>query len=288
MADRIGGEILSADSRQVYKNMNIGTGKDYDQYLVNGQKIPYHLIDLVDPGIEYNLYRYMTDFLQSFKSIIKREKVPVICGGSGLYLHAILKGYDLAEVPVNRKLRNELVSSNMEQLKHTLLQMKVPHNKTDLEDRDRLLRAIEIARYDQEHSIHRKNLIGFEEVIPIRKVVFGIQFDRETIRKRITARLKARIREGMIDEVNTLLDSGITIRRLESFGLEYRYATLFLTGKLSYQEMFDRLNIAIHQFAKRQLTWFRKMEREGIEIKWINGLLPLESKVKIVCEAVGG
>ena len=139
-----------------------------------------------------------------------------------------------------------------------------------------------------EDKIVEARKIHFEDVIPIRKVVFGIQFDRETIRKRITARLKARIREGMIDEVNTLLDSGITIRRLESFGLEYRYATLFLTGKLSYQEMFDRLNIAIHQFAKRQLTWFRKMEREGIEIKWINGLLPLESKVKIVCEAVGG
>lgn len=275
LAARLDGEVISADSRQVYRGMDLGTGKDYEDYWVNGVEIPSHLVDIEDAGAHYNVYRFQTDFIHVFNDINKRKKIPVMCGGSGLYLEAVLKNYRLIEVPPNKELRKKLEGKTLEELTEILKQLKPElHNQTDVETDRRAIRAIEIEKYYAEHSQEAS-------VMPkINSLNIGIDFDREMRRQRITTRLKQRLEEGMLDEVQKLLDSGLTPQQLIYYGLEYKFLTLHLTGELSYDEMFKKLEIAIHQFAKRQMTWFRGMEKRGIKIHWINGHLSMEEKVE--------
>jgi tRNA dimethylallyltransferase len=273
------GEVISADSRQVYRGMDLGTGKDYADYIIDGKNIPYHLIDIVDAGYEYNVFEYQKDFLKVFEEVANRRKLPVMCGGSGLYLEAILKNYKLIQVPLNEELRNKLEGKSLDELTEILKTYKSElHNQTDIENEKRAIRAIEIEEY---YLTHPEINIGMPD---IRSLVVGVQFDRQTRRKRITSRLRQRLREGMLDEVQRLLDSGLTPEQLTYYGLEYKFMTQHLTGELTYQEMFDGLNVAIHQFAKRQMTWFRRMEKQGIEIRWLDGFMPLEEKVAKVVE----
>ncbi len=275
----LNGEVISADSRQVYRGMDLGTGKDYADYIVDGQQIPYHLIDIVDAGYEYNVFEYQKDFLKVFDDISSREKLPVMCGGSGLYLEAVLKNYKLIQVPLNEILRKNLEGKSLDELTEILKNYKSElHNQTDIENEKRAIRAIEIEEY---YLTHPEINIGMPD---IRSLVVGVQFDRQTRRKRITSRLRQRLREGMLDEVQRLLDSGLTPEQLTYYGLEYKFMTQHLTGELTYQEMFDGLNVAIHQFAKRQMTWFRRMEKQGIEIHWLDGFMPLEEKVAKIVE----
>ncbi len=269
------GEIISADSRQVYRNMTIGTGKDYQDYIIDGQQISYHCIDLVDPGYQYNVYEYQKDFLRAYADIIAREKMPVLCGGSGMYIEAAITGYQLIQVPVNNALRLELAGKSDEELIDILSSIKALHNRSDMDTRKRMIRAIEIAQYQTEHP--QKDADNYPEIKPL---LIGIKYDRESRRKRITNRLKQRLGEGMIEEAKALLDSGLTPEQLEYYGLEYKYLSLFLTGKMTYEEMFTGLNTAIHQFAKRQMTWFRRMERNGHKIWWLDGYAPMEEKLQ--------
>lgn len=273
------GEVISADSRQVYRGMDLGTGKDYADYIIDGKNIPYHLIDIVDAGYEYNVFEYQKDFLKVFEEVTNRGKLPVMCGGSGLYLEAILKNYKLIQVPLNEELRNKLEGKSLDELTEILKTYKSElHNQTDIENEKRAVRAIEIEEY---YLTHPEINIGMPD---IRSLVVGVQFDRQTRRKRITSRLRQRLREGMLDEVQRLLDSGLTPEQLTYYGLEYKFMTQHLTGELTFQEMFDGLNVAIHQFAKRQMTWFRRMEKQGIEIRWLDGFMPLEEKVAKIVE----
>lgn len=274
LAARVNGEVISADSRQVYRGMDLGTGKDYADYFVNGIEIPSHLVDIEDAGVHYNVYRFQTDFIRVFNEIQSREKFPVLCGGSGLYLEAVLKNYRLIEVPPNRELRKQLEGKTLEELTEILKQLKPQlHNFTDVETDRRAIRAIEIEKYYAEHGQDES------EMPDINSLNIGIDFDREMRRQRISARLKQRLDEGMLDEVQKLLDSGLTPEQLIYYGLEYKYLTLHLIGELSFDDMFRQLEIAIHQFAKRQMTWFRGMEKRGTKIHWINGHLPMEDKV---------
>ena len=271
------GEVISADSRQVYRGMDLGTGKDYADYIIDGKPIPYHLIDIVDAGYEYNVFEYQKDFLKVFEEVTNRGKLSVMCGGSGLYLEAILKNYKLIQVPLNEELRNNLEGKSLDKLTEILKTYKSElHNQTDIENEKRAIRAIEIEEY---YLTHPEINIGMPD---IRSLVVGVQFDRQTRRKRITSRLRQRLRDGMLDEVQRLLDSGLTPEQLTYYGLEYKFMTQHLTGELTYQEMFDGLNVAIHQFAKRQMTWFRRMEKQGIEIRWLDGFMPLEEKVATI------
>jgi tRNA dimethylallyltransferase len=273
IAYMVGGEIVSADSRQVYRGMNLGTGKDYADYTISGTTIPCHLIDIVDPGYKYNVFEYQRDFNKVYSDLKKRKIFPVVCGGSGMYADSILTGYKLYEVPPDTGLRIELEKKSMEELREILLTFKDLHNSTDTDSKKRLIRAIEI-----EHSSRNKEKIynGFPKV---RALLVGIIFDRETRRKRISERLRQRLNSGMVDEVKHLIDQGIDTETLIYYGLEYKYITFYLTGKISYEEMVKDLEIAIHQFAKRQMTWFRGMERKGLKINWIDGGLPIEEKV---------
>jgi len=279
VASVLNGEVISADSRQVYRGMDLGTGKDYADYVVDGKTIPFHLIDIVDAGYEYNVYEYQKDFLRVFAEITNRGMLPVMCGGSGLYLEAVLKNYKLIQVPVNESLREKLMNKTLEELTGILRTYKnYLHNQTDTESEKRAIRAIEIEEYYLSHP-------GMVTAMPdIRSLVVGVKFDRMSRRKRITNRLKDRLKEGMLDEVKRLLDSGLTPGQLTYYGLEYKYMTLHLTGKLSVQEMFDGLNTAIHQFAKRQMTWFRRMENQGIDIHWLDGYMPLDEKISKILE----
>ncbi|MCF8331996.1 MAG: tRNA (adenosine(37)-N6)-dimethylallyltransferase MiaA [Bacteroidales bacterium] len=272
-AARHNGEVISADSRQVYRGMDIGTGKDLSEYSVAGQNIPYHLINIADPGEEYNVYRYQQDFLNSYKSIISEGKTPVLCGGTGMYIDAVLKGYRLFYVPENQELRTALKHKSIDELRHLLKQYKTPHNTTDTIDRGRLMRAIEIQDY---YTKHAEKATDFPDITTL---IFGISFDRPVIRERITTRLRERLDNGMIEEVEALLNKGIPPESLKFYGLEYRYLTQYILHEISYHQMFSRLNTAIHQFAKRQTTWFRKMEKQGFTIHWIDGQLPLENKI---------
>jgi tRNA dimethylallyltransferase len=274
LAARINGEVISADSRQIYRGMDLGTGKDYEDYFVDGVEIPSHLVDIEDAGVHYNVYRFQTDFIQVYNEIQSRGKFPVLCGGSGLYLEAVLKNYRLIEVPPNKPLRKELEGKTLEELTEILKSMKPQlHNHTDIETDRRAIRAIEIEKYYAENGQD-------ESVMPdVNSLNIGINFDREMRRQRITKRLKQRLEEGMLDEVQKLLDSGLTPEQLIYYGLEYKYLTLHLIGELSFDEMFRQLEIAIHQFAKRQMTWFRGMEKRGTKIHWINGHLEMEEKV---------
>ena len=274
LAHHLKGEIISADSRQVYKGLDIGTGKDLKDYEVDGNPIPYHLIDIAEVTNEYNLFQYQQDFLTAFQVIKNGNVLPILCGGTGLYLDAILKGYHLKKAPFDEELRGNLADLPDEVLVKMLSGLRRLHNITDVEDRDRLIRAIEIARFEAEHP---------DVVFPkLSSINFGIRFEREEIKKRITHRLKIRLQSGMLDEVQGLLKSGISSERLFKLGLEYRWVSQYLLNQVNYNDMFQKLNAAIHAFAKRQMTWFRKMEREGINIHWLDGNLLLEDKTSFI------
>ena len=279
LAHRTGGEIISADSRQVYRRMDIGTGKDLQDYVVEGEQIAYHLIDIAEPGTKYNLFRYQHDFLAVYNSIVERGRQPILCGGTGLYIEAVLKGYRLSAVPENPALRKELESLSMEQLTEMLRELKQKngscmHNTTDVDTAQRAIRAIEIETFNGQHAPEAAVLPRMDAL------VVGVSIDREERRRKITCRLKQRLDEGMADEIRGLLAEGIPAEDLIYYGLEYKFVTEYVTGKCSYQEMFSRLEIAIHQFAKRQMTWFRGMERRGFDIHWIDAMLPLSDKVE--------
>ncbi|HOV10507.1 MAG TPA: tRNA (adenosine(37)-N6)-dimethylallyltransferase MiaA [Bacteroidales bacterium] len=274
LADKTGGEIISADSRQVYRGMTIGTGKDLDDYLIEEKKIPFHLIDIVAAGEEYNLFRFVSDFKNVLDEIIKRKKLPVLCGGTGMYIEAVLKNFAIPDVPVNEAFRKTLENKTDQELQELLKSYKTLHNETDTENRRRLIRALEIAHFAAEKKVIPEKLFEGESY------VFGISMPREIVRKRITERLHKRLEEGMIEEVKQLLDSGVSASRLIRYGLEYKYITQYLLEEYSYDEMVRLLNIAIHQFSKRQMTWFRGMERRGININWVDGMLPMEEKLK--------
>ncbi len=273
IAKEFDGEIISADSRQVYQNMDIGTGKDLGDYQSGELKIPYHLIDIVAPGTEYNVYQYQMDFVNAFNSILSRNKLPVLCGGSGMYIEAVLNRYELIRVPINEKLRKELEDKDLAELARILLNYRSLHNTTDIKIKKRLLRAIEIEEYYSRNEKAKREYPEFSAFIT------GILYDRETRRKRITERLKFRLENGMIEEAQDLLNKGVSHEKLIFYGLEYKYLSWYLTGKITYNEMFTGLNTSIHQFAKRQMTWYRKMERNGFEINWIDGELSMEEKI---------
>ena len=278
LADKINGAIISADSRQLYKRMDIGTGKDYDDYVVNGKTIPCYLIDIYEPGYKSNVFEYQKNFMDAYTAICSEGKMPLLCGGTGMYIEAVTKAYKLISVPVNQGLRDELQTKSLPELEQILASYKKLHNKTDSDTIKRAVRAIEIEEY-------YKNNPDFDISLPeINPLYIGVEVDREVRRARITERLKKRLDHGMIKEVEELLESNIKAEDLIYYGLEYKFITLYLTGKLEYNEMQQQLNIAIHQFAKRQMTWFRKMEREGTLIHWINGNLPPE---KFIDKVVG-
>lgn len=258
-------EIISADSRQVFMEMNIGTGKDLGDYNINGEIIPSHLIDIADPGTEYNVFQFQRDFQVARNSILERGKTPLMCGGTGLYLESVLLGYNLVEVPENESLRLQLTGFTNDELINRISSYRPLHNTTDTLDRDRLIRAIEIEYFKE---LNKKELVLTDLS---HTPVFGIRFDRKIVRERITARLNQRLKEGMLEEVQQLLDKGITKEQLMFYGLEYKYITLYLSGELAYDDMFRLLNTAIHQFAKRQMTWYRRMENKGIQITWLEG-----------------
>lgn len=270
------GEIISADSRQVYRGMDIGTGKDLGEYDVDGRQIPCHLIDIVEAGYKYNVFEYQSDFLRVWDDCRKRGVMPVLCGGSGLYVEAVLKGYKLLAVPVNEELRTALSGMSLQQLSERLATYKKLHNTTEIDTPKRAIRAIEIEEYYRTHPYEEKD---FPQ---INSLIVGVDVSREVRRERITRRLYERLEDGMLDEVRRILDSGVPAEDLIYYGLEYKYLTLHLTGKLTYDEMVSQLNVAIHQFAKRQMTWFRKMEREGFDIRWLSAEMPMEERIQTV------
>lgn len=278
LAARIDAEIISADSRQVYRGMTIGTGKDLDDYRQGDRLIPYHLIDICEPGTKYNLFQYQQDFHLIYNNIVARGVRPILCGGTGLYIESVLKGYALSPVPQNQALRDELADKSLAELTEMLEDLKrrnhsVMHNRSDVDTAQRAIRAIEIETYNLEHPTDNRTLP------PIDSVIIGVDINREERRRKITQRLKQRLEEGMVDEIRQLLDCGIAPENLIYYGLEYKFVTEYFIGKTSYEEMFRQLEIAIHQFAKRQMTWFRGMERRGFTIHWIDALDPMDSKV---------
>lgn len=278
LAARIDAEIISADSRQVYRGMTIGTGKDLDDYRQGDRLIPYHLIDICEPGTKYNLFQYQQDFHLIYNNIVARGVRPILCGGTGLYIESALKGYALSPVPQNQALRDKLADKSLAELTEMLEDLKrrnhsVMHNRTDVDTAQRAIRAIEIETYNLEHPTDNRTLP------PIDSVIIGVDINREERRRKITQRLKQRLEEGMVDEIRQLLDRGIAPENLIYYGLEYKFVTEYVIGKTSYEEMFRQLEIAIHQFAKRQMTWFRGMERRGFTIHWIDALDPMDSKV---------
>jgi len=276
VANRLGGEVISADSRQVYRGMDLGTGKDLSDYTVDGRRVPVHMVDIVDAGYRYNVYEYQRDFLKVFKDFAERSVFPVVCGGSGMYVDSIVSGYRLIQVPVNMQLRALLAGKSLEELTEILLKYKNLHNSTDVDTVKRAIRAIEIADYYAGHPLD-------ERPFPVRNpLVTAVFVDRETRRQRISNRLRIRLEEGMIDEVQRLLAGGIHPDDLIYYGLEYKYITLYLMNRLSRNEMVEKLEVEIHRFAKRQMTWFRGMERRGIAINWIDGQLPDNEKVEIL------
>jgi tRNA dimethylallyltransferase len=276
-------EIISADSRQVYRGMDIGTGKDLEEYTVNGKSIPYHLIDICEPGEKYNLFRYQQDFQKAYQEITERHATPILCGGTGLYIESVIKGYRLSPVPQNAELRTRLEPLTLGELKDMLIELKRRngshmHNTTDVDTAQRAIRAIEIETYNLEHPTQLR------EMPAISGSVFGIDVDRTVRRERITSRLRHRLDNGMVDEIRRLITSGVNADDLIYYGLEYKYVTEYVVGKLTFDEMFSQLEIAIHQFAKRQMTWFRGMERRGTHIHWIDGELPMPEKIAIITD----
>jgi len=277
LAYALGTEIISADSRQVYRGMDLGTGKDLDDYFVNGQQIPYHLIDILNAGEKYNVFRYQKDFFEAFKNI---STIPILCGGTGLYLESVIRNYQLIDVPANPELRQKLEKYSLEELKAMLAKMKTLHNDTDTDTKKRAIRGIEIETFILENP----------KVVPsypkIDSIIFGIKNPREIEREKIKIRLEERLKNGMVNEMKTLMKNGVKEEDLIYYGLEYKYVTLYAVGKITYEEMFEQLYIAICQFAKRQMTWFRRMERLGIRILWIDAQLPMEKKINFALEMI--
>lgn len=280
LARALNGEVISGDSRQVYRDMNIGTGKDLNEYVEDGASIPIHLVDIAEPGEKYNVYHYQRDFLEAYQKVKRTGRLPILCGGSGLYVESVLRGYRLLPVPENPALREQLQGKSLEELTQILSRYKKLHNTTDTDTPKRAIRGIEIEEYYH-------NLSSEERSFPsLRSVVFGIFVDRDERRRLIDERLSARFKEGMIEEVQNLLLRGVKAEDLIYYGLEYKYITLYLVGKLTREEMMEQLRIAIHQFAKRQMTWFRGMERRGISIHWLDYRTPLDEKIRQVCKVI--
>ncbi len=282
LARHLDGEIISADSRQIYRGMDLGTGKDIDDYTLDGYTIPHHLIDIVDAGYKYNVFEYQSDFFKAFEQVQANNRWPIMCGGTGMYIESVLKKYKLINVPVNQKLRDSLQGKNLEELSAILAGYKSLHNQTDTDTVKRAIRGIEIEEY---YKVNPE----IEVVLPdVRPLIIGVNIDREARRQKITKRLKKRLEEGMIEEVKQLLDSGVSAEDLIYYGLEYKYLTMHVTGQLSYKQMFDKLNVAIHQFAKRQMTWFRGMERKGAKIHWVDAFEPMEERINSVVRLLQG
>lgn len=276
LAAELDTEIISADSRQIYRQMDLGTGKDLADYTVNGKTIPYHLIDIAEPGYKYNVFEYQRDFLAAYEDIRLRGKRPIVCGGTGMYLESVLKGYRLLPVPENPALRQKLANHTLEELTEILKGYKTLHNTTDVDTAKRAIRAIEIEEYYAHTPVEERSFPKLNSLI------IGVDIDRDLRRAKITRRLQQRLDEGMIEEVRQLINQGIAPEDLIYYGLEYKYLTLYITGQLTYEAMFHELETAIHQFAKRQMTWFRGMERRGFTIHWINATLPMEDKIAYV------
>ncbi len=274
----IDGEIISADSRQVYRNMDLGTGKDYEDYIIEEKQILYHLVDIREPGYKYNVFEFQQDFLMSLDNIRKNNRFPVLCGGTGMYIDAALKGYLLVEVPPNPDLQKSLAGKSLHELTTILKTYKSLHNKTDVDTVKRAIRAIEIEEYYKSNSVKERNYPD------LKSLVVGINCDREIRRKRITERLKKRIGSGLIDEVDSLLKKGLLPEQLIYYGLEYKYITEYVTGKYNFDEFFKKLETAIHQFAKRQMTYFRGMERKGTKIHWIDSNIPNHKKMEEIIQ----
>lgn len=273
LAYRINGEIISADSRQVYRQMDLGTGKDLAEYMVHGTKIPYHLIDIVEPGYKYNVYEYQNDFFKAFEAITQSNKMPIMCGGTGMYIEAVLSQFKMVHVPSDPALRKSLEGKSLQELTAILATFKSLHNTTDADTIKRAVRGIEIETYCQSNP---DIVIDLPALKPL---IIGVKIDRDVRREKITKRLKSRLDEGMVDEVKAILNSGVHPYDLIYYGLEYKFLTQYAIGEISYTEMFERLNIAIHQFAKRQMTWFRKMERSGFDIHWVEATDSIDKRV---------
>ena len=280
LADRLGTEIISGDSRQVYRRMDLGTGKDLADYTVEGRFVPYHLIDIVEPGYKYNVFEYQRDFLKAYESVVAKGKLPVLCGGTGMYIESVLKGYRLLPVPENPELRASLEGKSLEELTRILEGYKKLHNSTDVDTAKRAIRAIEIEEY------YKQQPPEYREFPSLESLIVGVDIDRELRREKITRRLKQRLDEGMVEEVRGLLDEGIHPDNLIYYGLEYKFLTQYAIGELTYEEMFHQLETAIHQFAKRQMTWFRGMERRGFTIHWLDAVLPMEEKVERIINLI--
>ncbi len=281
LASRLHTEIISADSRQVYRGMDLGTGKDLEDYIVDDHAVPYHLIDIADPGYKYNVFEYQRDFLKAYEDIRQRGMVPIMCGGTGMYLESVLKGYRLLPVPENPELRAQLSNKSLEELTALLSTYKSLHNTTDVDTAKRAIRAIEIEEFYQHTPVDERSFPT------LKSLIIGVDIDRELRREKITRRLKQRLEQGMVDEVRHLLDNGLKPDDLIYYGLEYKYLTLYVTGQLTYEDMFNQLEIAIHQFAKRQMTWFRGMERRGFTIHWLDARLPMEEKIAFIRQKIG-
>jgi tRNA dimethylallyltransferase len=271
LAAGIPGEVISVDSRQVYRHLNLGTGKDLADYVVDGQAVPYHLIDIVDPDHEYNVYEYKRDCVAAIREIHSRERMPVLCGGTGMYLSAILQDYELRSAPPDARRRAELASMSPDRLMVELLSRVPQHNSTDTCDQQRMIRAIEVAEASPEAHVPS---------VPIDARIYGVQWDREVLRGRITKRLTERLDQGLIEEIRSLLDRGLTPKQLKTYGLEYRHVTEYVCDEISRERMFEVLNRAIQKFAKRQRTWFRRMQRQGVSIEWLDGSLPPEENAR--------
>lgn len=282
LAHRLQTAVISADSRQVYRSMDLGTGKDLREYTYQGCEVPYRLIDVVDAGYKYNVFEYQRDFLKAFDELRAQGQLPVMCGGTGMYLESVLRGYRLVEVPENRELREALADKSLEELTTMLSGYKQLHNTTDVDTCKRAIRAIEIEEY------YRANEVNIREFPEIKSLTIGLDVSREVRRERITRRLHERLAEGMVDEVRGILASGVAPEDLIYYGLEYKYLTLYVIGELTYDEMVSQLEIAIHQFAKRQMTYFRGMERRGVPIHWLDASLSTEEKVEAIVRMING
>ena len=280
LADRLDTEIISGDSRQVYRRMDLGTGKDLVDYTVEGRQVPYHLIDIVEPGYKYNVFEYQRDFLKAYEEITAKNKLPILCGGTGMYIESVLKGYRLLPVPENPELRASLEGKTLEELTSILAGYKKLHNSTDVDTAKRAIRAIEIEEY------YKQQPLEYREFPSLKSLIIGVDIDRELRREKITRRLKQRLDEGMVEEVRGLLAEGIDPENLIYYGLEYKFLTQYAIGELTFEEMFHQLETAIHQFAKRQMTWFRGMERRGFTIHWLDATLPMEEKIEHITNLI--
>ena len=280
LANRLGTEIISGDSRQVYRRMDLGTGKDLVDYVVDGRPVPYHLIDIVEPGYKYNVFEYQRDFLKAYEEITDKGKLPILCGGTGMYIESVLKGYRLLPVSENPELRASLEGKSLEELTDILKRYKKLHNSTDVDTAKRAIRAIEIEEY------YKQQPPEYREFPSLKSLIIGVDIDRELRREKITRRLQQRLDEGMVEEVRGLLAEGIPAENLIYYGLEYKFLTQYAIGELTYEEMFQQLETAIHQFAKRQMTWFRGMERRGFTIHWLDATIPMDEKLEQIINLI--